>query len=132
MEGVPRLMATLLYASGLRVSECARLRVKDLDLARGEILVRNGKGAKDRVTVLPRGLIAPLRQHFDRVRKQHEADLIRGAGSVSLPDALAKKYPNAHREWPWQWVFPARSIKRDPKSGRWQRRHLHVSAAGAA
>ena len=127
MEGVPRLMASLLYASGLRVTECARLRVKDVDFGRGEILVRNGKGAKDRVTVFPRGLREKLGEHVQRVRAQHQADLANGAGSVSLPDALGEKYPNAHREWPWQWVFPARSIKRDQKTGRWGRYHLHVS-----
>jgi integron integrase len=127
MEGVPRLMASLLYASGLRVTECARLRVKDVDFGRGEILVRNGKGAKDRVSVFPRGLRDPLGEHVQRVRSQHQADLANGAGSVSLPDALDEKYPNAHREWPWQWVFPARSIKRDQKTGRWGRYHLHVS-----
>ena len=127
MEGVPRLMASLLYASGLRITECARLRVKDVDFGRGEILVRNGKGAKDRVTVLPRGLVGPLERHLERVRRQHEIDLAKGAGNVGLPDALDEKYPNAHREWPWQWVFPARSVKRDRKTGRWQRYHLHVS-----
>jgi integron integrase len=127
MEGVPRLMATLLYASGLRITECARLRVKDVDFGRGEILVRNGKGAKDRVTVFPRGLRDKLEEHVERIRAQHQADLENGAGSVSLPDALGEKYPNAHREWPWQWVFPARSIKREPRTGRWGRYHLHPS-----
>jgi integron integrase len=127
MEGVPRLMASLLYASGLRVSECARLRVKDVDLERGEIVVRNGKGARDRVTVFARGLVDPLQRHLERVRRQHEMDLTNGAGSVGLPDALDLKYPNAHREWPWQWVFPARTIKRDRTTSRWQRHHVHVS-----
>ncbi len=127
MEGVPRLMASLLYASGLRVTECACLRVKDLDFARGEVVVRNGKGSRDRVTVLPRGLMEPLHQHLGRIRRQHQTDLANGAGSVGLPYALAEKYPNAHREWPWQWFFPARSVKRDRKTGRWQRSHVHVS-----
>jgi integron integrase len=127
MEGVPRLMAGLLYGAGLRITECARLRVKDVDFGRGEILVRNGKGAKDRVTVLPRGIMKPLHEHIERVRRQHEADLERGAGSVSLPYALDEKYPNAHREWPWQWVFPATRILRDQKTGHWQRHHLDVT-----
>jgi integron integrase len=120
-------MASLLYASGLRLIECARVRVKDLDFGRGEVVVRTGKGAKDRVTVFPRRLMEPLRQHLERVRRGHRTDLANGAGSVALPRALAEKYPNAHREWPWQWVFPASRIKRDRKTGRWQRHHLHVS-----
>jgi integron integrase len=127
MDGVARLIAGLLYGAGLRVNECARLRVKDLDFGRGEIVVRNGKGAKDRVTVLPHCMMAPLRQHLERVRRQYQKDLEQGAGSVSLPDALGKKYPNAHREWPWQWLFPASHIKRDRKTGRWQRYPVHVS-----
>ena len=127
MEGVPRLMGGLLYGAGLRATECARVRIKDLDFARGEIVVRNGKGAKDRVTIFPRCMTEPLGRQVERVRRQHEADLERGAGSVSLPYALGEKYPNAHREWPWQWVFPASRIFRDRKTGRWQRHHLDVS-----
>jgi len=100
-------MATLLYGSGLRLLECARLRVQDIDVAMNQIGVRDGKGAKDRVTVLPAIARAALAQHLQRVKRQHEADLSRGAGWVELPWALARKYPNAGREWPWHRVFPA-------------------------
>ena len=127
MEGVPRLMAVLMYGGGLRVTECCRLRIKDLSFSKGEILVRDGKGNKDRVTILPGRIVGPLREHVERVRWQHNADLGRGAGSVSLPHALDGKYRNAHREWPWQWVFPATRIRRDATTGHWQRYHLHES-----
>jgi integron integrase len=107
LSGTPKLMASLLYGAGLRLLECARLRVKDVDLERRELIVREGKGAKDRTTMLPTRLIEPLRAHLVGVRRQFEEDLRDGAGWVELPDALARKYPNAGREWPWQWVFPA-------------------------
>ena len=107
LEGTARLMATLLYGSGLRLLECARLRVQDVDFAMNQIVVRDGKGAKDRVTVLPAVAKAPLAEHRSKVKRQHDADLALGAGWVELPWALARKYPNAGREWPWQWFFPA-------------------------
>jgi integron integrase len=125
MEGAARLMATLLYVSGLRLLECARLRVQDVDFAMNQIVVRDGKGAKDRVTVLPAVAKEPLRQHLSKVKRQHDADLALGAGWVELPWALARKYPNAGREWPWQWVFPATRFYFDQASGQRRRHHLH-------
>lgn len=125
MTGVPRLMALLLYGSGLRLLECCRLRVKDLDPERGEILVHDGKGQKDRVTMLPRRLIEPLRQHLAKVRADHQHDLAQGAGHVELPDALDRKFPNAGREWPWQWVFPATRPYFHTPTRTWRRHHLH-------
>ncbi len=125
MRGTPALMASLLYGAGLRLLECAHLRVKDVDLERQEIVVRDGKGRKDRITVLPHRLVDSLRDHLARVQEQHTADVEAGAGWVELPDALDQKYPNAGREWPWQWVFPATRTYRDPVSGRTRRHHLH-------
>jgi len=125
MHGVPLLMAPLLYGSGLRLMECARLRIKDVDPVHGEMMVRDGKGRKDRVTLLPSNLQGPLAEHVARVRLQHKRDLSRGRGSVALPDALSRKYPNASREWPWQWVFPATRFYRDSETGEYRRHHLH-------
>ena len=125
MHGPTRLMASLLYGSGLRLLECACLRVKDLDFERREVLVRDGKGRKDRITMLPEGLLDPLRAHLEEMRRQHEADLSHGAGWVELPDALGRKYPNAGREWPWQWVFPATRTYRVPGTNEVRRHHLH-------
>ena len=125
MRGVPWLMASLMYGAGLRVLECCRLRAKDVDFGRGEITVREGKGAKDRRTMLPARLSPPLREHFARVRRQHELDLMEGLGSVALPDALARKYPNASREWTWQWIFPASRLYQDPATRERRRHHLH-------
>jgi integron integrase len=125
VRGVPWLMTSLLYGAGLRLLECCRLRVKDVDLARGELTVHDGKGRKDRVTVLPGRLCEPLRAHLERVRHQHLADLGAGAGSVALPDALGRKYPGAGREWAWQWVFPASRLYLDPASGERRRHHVH-------
>ncbi len=127
LKGVAWIMAALLYGSGLRLSECLRLRVKDIDFERNEIVVRQGKGAKDRVTMLPATLKGPLAAHVERVRCLHERDLRAGFGRVQLPDALARKYPNANRDWAWQWVFPASKICRDPRFGAPQRYHLHES-----
>ena len=121
-------MAMLLYGSGLRVLECARLRVKDIDLARGEIVVREGKGRKDRVTMLPDAAREALARHLGAVREQHERDLRHGAGWVALPDALERKYPNAMNEWPWQWVFPATRTFVDRQTGRRHRHHFHETA----
>jgi integron integrase len=127
MSGTPALMASLLYGAGLRLMECATLRVKDIDFERREILVRDGKGQKDRMTMLPERAIEPLRVHLERVRELHQADLAAGAGWVMLPDALDRKFPNAGREWPWQWVFPATRTYKDPVSGQVHRHHLHES-----
>jgi integron integrase len=107
MSGLPWLMASILYGAGLRVTECTRLRVKDIDFERNEIIVRAGKGKKDRVTMLPVRLKPALTAHLARVRRVHEADLRRGRGTVELPDALERKYPGAERQWGWQWAFPA-------------------------
>ncbi len=125
LAGVERLMASLLYGAGLRLLECCRLRVKDLEFSRGELLVRDGKGGRDRVTLLPSGLRALLQMHLTRVRDQHSRDLQRGLGSVELPHALERKYPRAAFEWGWQWVFPATRFYLDPASGRRRRHHRH-------
>ncbi len=127
LSGTTWLMASLLYGSGLRLLECCRLRVKDVDLHRREIVVRDGKGQKDRVTLLPDRVIPPLATHLERVRLRHEEDLRNGAGSVELPDAIARKYPCAPWDWSWQWVFPATRFYRDAATGRVRRHHLHES-----
>jgi integron integrase len=131
MRGTSRLVALVLYGSGLRLMECLTLRVKDVDLERREIRLRRGKGAKDRVTVLPDLVVPVLRAHLERVRALHCADLAAGRGQVKLPDALDRKYPAAAGSWPWQWVFPARSSYRD-REGKWRRHHLHESAVQRA
>jgi integron integrase len=127
LEGVPRLMACLLYGAGLRVLECCRLRVQDVDFAANQLVVRSGKGDKDRVTMLPAAVKPDLARHLEGVRRQHQLDLQHGAGWVELPDALARKYPNAGREWAWQWVFPATRMYRDRVTGQVRRHHLHES-----
>lgn len=127
LGGVYRLVATLLYGSGLRLLECLTLRIKDIDYSRGEIRVRRGKGARDRVTMLPVSARAVLAAHLERVREQHRRDLAVGAGAVALPGALERKYPNASREWGWQWVFPATRHYRDRRTGQRRRHHLHES-----
>ncbi len=127
MRGIPLLMASLLYGAGLRLLECARLRIKDVDFARGEITVRDGKGRKDRVTLLPARMQGPLAEYIVSVRLQHKRDRRRGRGSVALPDALSRKYPGASREWAWQWVFPATRFYRDRETGEYRRHHLHES-----
>ena len=127
MHGVPRLMAMLLYGAGLRLLECAHLRVKDVDFARNQLVVRSGKGDKDRVTMLPAVVKAELTRHLEAVKQQDEMDLRHGAGWVELPSALARKYPNAGREWPWQWVFPATRIYVERATGQHRRHHLHES-----
>ena len=109
----------------MRIMECVRLRVKDVDFARGEIIIREGKRAKDRVTMLPASLEAPLLQHLARVRALHASDLKAGFGDVYLPHALARKYPNAGREWCWQYVFPSSKRSLDPRSGVTRRWHAH-------
>lgn len=128
MRGTHLLMAQLIYGSGLRLMECIRLRIQDVDFGQGNIFVRAGKGGKDRTTFLPRPIRAELALHIERVKKLHRADLEQGFGEVYLPGALAKKYQNAARETGWQYVFPARSRSIDPRSGR-ERRH-HVLESG--
>ncbi len=127
LRGTPALMASLMYGGGLRVLECCRLRVKDIDFAKGEITVRDGKGGKDRVTILPSRLAELLRHHIGRVSDVHRRDLSEGLGSVELPHALARKYPNAHREWAWQWVFPAHRFHISDEDAERRRHHLHES-----
>jgi len=127
MTGVSWLMASLLYGSGLRLMECVRLRAQDVDFLRREIVVRHGKGGKDRRTMLPAMLIEPLQNQFAEARRVHERDLRAGFGEVWLPDALARKYPRAAREWPWQYVFPASTRSTDPRSGIVRRHHLDES-----
>jgi integron integrase len=127
LDGPSRLIVLLLYGAGLRLLEAAQLRVKDVDVATNQILIRNGKGGKDRVTMLPAVAKAGLIEQLDVVRRQHRDDLQRGAGWVALPDALARKYPNAARELGWQWVFPATRHYVDRLSGQRRRHHLHES-----
>jgi len=132
MNGTPQLMAGLLYGAGLRLLECARLRVKDIDFASAQIVVRQGKGRKDRATLLPTNLRAPLTAHLKTVQALHRADLASGAGSVALPGALPRKLPNASRSWPWQWLFPATRHYRDRHTGELRRHHLHETVVQRA
>ncbi|MEW6296546.1 MAG: integron integrase [Thermodesulfobacteriota bacterium] len=127
LERTEWLMATLLYGAGLRLMECLRLRVQDIDFFSNQITVRAGKGDKDRVTVLPAAALEPLRKHLEKVKMQYQRDMERGLGGASLPNALEKKYPNASREWGWQYVFPASKLSIDPRSGKLRRHHLHES-----
>lgn len=128
LRGTARLVASLQYGAGLRLLESLQLRVKDIDFDRNEITVRDGKGRKDRRTVLPHHCKDALGAHLEEVRIQHDADLRQGCGSVALPTAVARKYPNAAREWPWQWVFPATRHYTDRDTGARRRHHLHESA----
>lgn len=128
LSGTHWLVSGLLYGAGLRIMEALRLRVKDVDFARGEILVREGKGFKDRVTMLPGLVVDPLRAHLEQVRALHEQDLAEGYGEVYLPYALDRKYPNAPREWGWQYVFPSKSRSVDPRSGVVRRHHVQDQA----
>lgn len=128
LSGTPRVAALLLYGGGLRLLECLELRIKDIDVTRGEILVRGGKGGKDRHTLLADAAREPLQAHLSRVQSLHAADLAAGGGVAPLPGALARKYPAAAVEWPWQFVFPAARRYRDPATGAIQRHHLHESA----
>jgi len=124
LEGGHRLIASLLYGTGMRLMEALRLRVRDVDFHYRQITVRNGKGGKDRVTVLPDSLIMLLKEHLERVKELHDRDLAEGFGHVYLPYALARKYPSADREWGWQYVFPAPTRSRDPRSGAIRRHHV--------
>ena len=128
LEGIHRLMAKLLYGSGLRLMECVRLRAKDIDFQMNQIVVRDGKGMKDRITVLPESVKLPLKEHLEWVKSLHQNDLAEGYGSVYLPDALARKYPHAGREWAWQYNFPAKSLSVDPRSGETRRHHIHENS----
>lgn len=127
LHGASRLMGTFLYGAGLRVLKCCRLRVKEVDFASKQIVVRNGKGNKDRATLLPGVAASDLARHLEAVHVQHQRDIGRGAGWVELPGSLGRKYSNAGREWGWQWVFPATRFYRDPETGQRRRHHLHES-----
>jgi integron integrase len=132
LDGVPLLVASLLYGAGLRLFEALTLRVKDLDFATCEIRIRDGKGRKDRVTTLPAACVTPLRVQLAAVKLLHDRELALGFGAAPLPDALARKYPGASREWGWQYLFPATSRWRDPASGAEQRHHLHETVVQRA
>ncbi|MBN2784007.1 MAG: integron integrase [Pontiellaceae bacterium] len=132
MQGVPQLIAKLLYGGGLRMSEGLRLRVQDLDFAMRQINVRNGKGDKDRLTTLPASVVPLLENQLEKVKVIHQTDLGQGYGEVYLPHALARKYPNAGREWGWQYVFPARELSIDPLDGKRRRRHVDASVVNKA
>jgi integron integrase len=132
MEGTHQLIAKLLYGCGLRISECLRLRVQDLDFSMNSVTVRSGKGDKDRVTTFPPTLTEQLQTHLDRVKQMHERDLQQGFGAVYLPHALNRKYKNAARDWRWQYVFPAKGLSEDPRSGIVRRHHLMPSPVNHA
>jgi integron integrase len=125
LSGTTLIMATLLYGSGLRLMECLRLRVKDVDFFYNQIVVRDGKGRRDRVTMLPQNIKMPLQRHLQDVHQLHAQDLQAGAGHVYLPYALERKYPHASHEWVWQYVFPAAQPSRDPRTGIVRRHHVH-------
>ncbi len=123
ITGTHHLMASLLYGAGLRLMECVRLRIKDVDFDYQQIIVRDGKGERDRRTILPEPLVEPLRRHLAKVRLQHEEDVRLGCGSGYLPYALERKYPNAATEWIWQYVFPAAKLSVDQRTGERRRHH---------
>jgi integron integrase len=127
LDGSEKIMATLLYGAGLRLMECCRLRVKDIDFSQNQIVVRAGKGDKDRYTMLPAAVKESLIKHLDQGRRQHRDDVEKNLGRVVLPNALDRKYPNAGREWAWQWVFPATRYYVDRETGQQYRHHLHES-----
>lgn len=128
LDGIALLIAKLMYGGGLRVSELVRLRVESLDFGNGGLIVRDGKGKKDRITVLPQSLYPALKSHLESVRAIFESDLAAGKCNTYLPDALARKYPAAHKQWIWQYVFPASEFSKDPRSGNVRRHHLHVTS----
>ena len=132
MTGIHQLVVKLLYGSGLRIIECLRLRVHDIDFGMKALTVRSGKGDKDRVTTLPPSLGTPLEAHLRHVKIVHEGDLANGYGEVYLPHALARKYPNATRKWQWQYVFPSQSLSTDPRTGIVRRHHLDPSPINKA
>ncbi len=125
MRGTKWLMASLLYGAGLRLRECLKLRVKDIDFGYSQIVVRDGKGAKDRVTMLPASAVGPLRAQLRATKELHECDLREGYGDVELPHALARKYPNAQYEWAWKFVFASHRRSADPKTGLIRRHHVY-------
>jgi integron integrase len=127
LNGSEKIMATLLYGAGLRLMECCRLRVKDIDFSQNQIVVRGGKGDKDRYTMLPAAVKDLLIRHLDDGKRQHQNDIEKNLGRVVLPNALDRKYPNAGQEWGWQWVFPATRYYVDRETGRQYRHHLHES-----
>ena len=128
LKGTNWLIANLLYGSGLRLMEALRLRIKDLDFGYRQIIVRDGKGGKDRFTVMPNILIEPLQKHLLKVKKINEQDLRRGFGRVEMPFALERKYPNAEKEWAWQFVFPSKSLSKNPRTGKIGRHHASPSS----
>ncbi|HEY6205614.1 MAG TPA: integron integrase [Chthoniobacterales bacterium] len=128
LHGTARVMASLLYGSGLRLMECVRLRVKDIDFAYAHVTVRETKSGRDRITMLPVQVAEPLKRHLDRIKAQHVQDLADGFGEVWLPDALERKYPNAAREWGWQYAFPSTRLSIDPRSGAKRRHHIDETA----
>lgn len=123
MQGTTQLMAQLMYGTGLRLMECVRLRIKDVDFGANQIMVREGKGFKDRVTMLPAAICLALRQHLHRVKARHDRDVANGLGEVFLPAELARRFPGAAREWMWQYVFPSASVRRDPRDSAMRRYH---------
>jgi integron integrase len=132
MAGTPQIVVKLLYGSGLRLMEALRMRVQDVDLKMKQVTVRDGKGAKDRYTTLAEALIPVLSEHLQRVQLIHREDLDRGGGAVYLPGALERKYPKAAKEWGWQYVFPARDLSKDPRSGQIRRHHLDEATINKA
>ena len=128
MAGTPRLIAELLYGAGLRVNEGLSLRVKDVDFSARHLMIRDAKGGKDRVTILPIRVIEPLKQHLEKGKLLWQADQREGLAGVYLPHALEKKYPKAGKEWGWQWVFPAKMLSVDPRSKVKRRHHLYVTS----
>ncbi len=128
VSGTVGLILRLLYGTGMRIKECVSLRVKDVDFERHEILIRDGKGFKDRITMLPQSMAAPLREHLHRIELLHNADLRAGYGEVYMPFALARKYPAAGKSWPWQYIFPSSRISKDPRSDRISRHHADDKA----
>jgi integron integrase len=128
LSGSNKLMAKLLYGSGLRLMECLRLRVKDVDFGMHQIMVRDEKGKIDRVTLLPESVMADLKEQLERVKAIHENDINQGYGKVYLPYALSRKYPNANLEWCWQYVFPSKSLSKDPRTGATRRHHIHENS----
>jgi integron integrase len=132
LDGSMQLIGQLLYGGGLRLLEGLRLRVKDVDFARLQIVIRSGKGDKDRVTMLPTSVAEGLREHLAGVKKTHVAELAAGRGEVWLPEALARKFPGASRQWAWQWAFPARQLSKDPHSEGIRRHHVHENAVQKA
>ncbi|MBE9503566.1 MAG: integron integrase [Proteobacteria bacterium] len=132
LDGVHKLMAMLLYGCGLRAMECLRLRVKDIGFEEQQLMVRDGKGSKDRITVLPPNINEPLSEHLKRIKIIHQDDLSKEYGSVYLPHALERKYRNANKEWGWQYVFPSKSLSKDPRSGIVRRHHIDESSLNKA